>query len=74
MGLAEEGDEQGGCGFTDLGLDLLGGGPVGHVVRVVDVGDDPPHWGGVGWMYFTRARHNSDPGGRKPTLPQVPPV
>ena len=30
----------------DLGIDLLGGGIVGHVVLV----DDSLHWEGVGWL------------------------
>ena len=47
MGLADEGTEQGRCGCPDLGIDLLGGGTVGHAVQVEDVGDDPPHWEGL---------------------------
>ena len=44
----DEGAEQGGCGCPYLGPDLLGGGPVGHAVRVGDVGDDSPHWESFG--------------------------
>ena len=45
LGTADEGAEQGGCGCPDLGPDLLGDGPVGHDVRVRDVG---PELGGFG--------------------------
>ena len=31
-----------------LGPDLLGGGSVGHDIRVKDMGDDTPHWEGFG--------------------------
>ena len=48
MGAADDGAEQGGCGCSYLGPDLLGGGPVGHDVWVRDVGDYPPHWESVG--------------------------
>ena len=48
MGAADESSEQGGCRCPDLVTYLLGGGPVGHVVRVRDVGRDLLHWGGVG--------------------------
>ena len=43
-----KGVDQGGCGWTDLRTDLLGGGPAGHTVWVRDVGHDPPHWEGFG--------------------------
>ena len=44
MGAADKSAEHGGCGCMDLGIDLLGGGIVGHVVLV----DDSLHWEGVG--------------------------
>ena len=36
-----------GCGCPELGPDILGGGTVGIVVQVRDVGDDPTHQEGV---------------------------
>ena len=48
VGGSDEGDDQGGCGCTDLRPYLIGGGPVGRVVRVIDMGDEPPHWKIVG--------------------------
>ena len=42
MGAADNIADQGGCGCTDLVTDLLGGGPVSHVLWVLDVGDEPP--------------------------------
>ena len=48
MGAADGGDEQGGCICPDLRLNSLGGGPVGHAVRVGDVVHDPPYWDGFG--------------------------
>ena len=41
VGAADKVAGQGGRGFPDLGTDLLSGIPVGNVVWVVDVGDDP---------------------------------
>ena len=43
MGVDDEGDVQGGCGCLDLGPDILGSGTAGTILRVGDVGDDPPH-------------------------------
>ena len=43
MGAANEGAEKGGCICLDLRPGLLGGGPVGHVVLFVDVGDERTH-------------------------------
>ena len=48
MGAADKGVEQGGCGCPYLGSYLLGGGIVGHYIRVRDVNHDSPHWEGVG--------------------------
>ena len=48
MGEADMSIEQGGGGCPDLGPDILGGGSVGIVVRVRDVGDDAAHQEGVG--------------------------
>ena len=45
---AELGDDQGGCGCPDLGPYIIGGGSVGHDLRVVDVGHDTTHWEGFG--------------------------
>ena len=50
MSAAGEVAEQGRCGCPDLGVDLLGVGSVGHVVRVVDVGGESLNWEGVGWI------------------------
>ena len=44
VGAVEDGDDQGGCGYLDLGTDLLGDGSVGHAVRVEDMGHETPHW------------------------------
>ena len=41
VGAADKGAGQGGCGFPDLGPDILGSGPVSNFVWVVDVGDGP---------------------------------
>ena len=46
VGAGDKVSYQGGCGCPDLGTDLLGGGPVSHVVWVVDVGDKTPTLGG----------------------------
>ena len=48
MGEADAGVYQGGGRCLDLGTDILGGDSVGNVVRVRDVGNEPPHWEGVG--------------------------
>ena len=48
MGETVEGAGKRGCGCPDLGPDILGGGPVGNYLRVIDVGHDPTHWEGVG--------------------------
>ena len=48
MGAADEGADQEGCRFPDLGTDLLGSVPVGHSLWVIDVGHYPPHWEGFG--------------------------
>ena len=48
VGEADAVVDQGGGGFTDLGTYLIGGGPVGPVVWVRAVGDDPPQWEGLG--------------------------
>ena len=48
VGAAEEGDVQGGWGCPDLGSYLLCSCTVGNVVRVVDMGNDPTNWEGVG--------------------------
>ena len=50
VGAADEGAVQGGCGYPDLGIDLFGGGPVGHAVLVRYMVHDPLHWEGVGWI------------------------
>ena len=44
VGTNEKRAEQGGCGCPGLGKYLLRGVPVGHVVRVGDVGHYPTHW------------------------------
>ena len=44
MGTDDKVAEQGVCKCPDLRSDLLGSGPVGHVVWVVDVSVDSPHW------------------------------
>ena len=41
MSTADEGDDQGYCGYLYLRLYLIGGGLVGHVVWVGNVGYDP---------------------------------
>ena len=46
--LRKECKKQEGFGCPDLGPDLLCSGPVGPVVRVGDVSDDPQNWEGVG--------------------------
>ena len=48
LGASDEGAGQGGCRCPDLSPDILGGGPVGNVVRVGDVADDPPYPEDVG--------------------------
>ena len=48
MGATDEGSGKKGCGFPDLGPDILGGGTSGIVVRVGDLVDDPIHWECVG--------------------------
>ena len=48
MGEAVSGIDQIWCGCPDLGPDILGGGSVGPVARVRDVGDDSSHQEGVG--------------------------
>ena len=50
MGAVDKGADQGWCGRPYLGTDLLGSVPVGHDVQVEDVGHDPPHWEGFGWI------------------------
>ena len=45
---ADAGLEQGGGGCPDLGPYLLGGGAVGPVVRIRNVGDNVVHLEGVG--------------------------
>ena len=50
MGAADEGAEQGGCGYPDLRLDLIGGGPIGHDVLVRGMVHDPLHSEGIGWI------------------------
>ena len=47
MGKADTSVDQGGGGCSDLGSDILGGGSVGNVVWVRDVGDDAAHQEGV---------------------------
>ena len=54
--MADDGVEQGGCRWTDLRPDLLGGGPVGHAVWVGDVGFDLPHW-----EFFGQITSQGDP-------------
>ena len=44
VGVAESCVYQGRCGCPDLGPELLGGGTVGHDLRVGDVGHDTAHW------------------------------
>ena len=51
VGAADKGADQGGCGFPDLGPDILGSGPVSNFVWVVDVGDGPHSLGGC-WADF----------------------
>ena len=46
--MTEEVSGKRGFGCPDLGPDILGGGTVGIVVRVKDVGDNPTHWEDVG--------------------------
>ena len=48
MGATDKGAEKRVCGCPDLGPDILGGGKVGIVVRVGDVGDDSMHREDVG--------------------------
>ena len=48
MGAADAVVEQGGGGCPDLGPDILGGGSVGTIVLVRDMGDDTAHWEVVG--------------------------
>ena len=44
VGAAGGDAEQGGCVYPYFKTDIIGGSPVGHVVRVVDVDDYPPYW------------------------------
>ena len=48
MVTTDEGAEKRVCGGPYLGTYILGGGPVGIVLRVGDVGYDPTHREGVG--------------------------
>ena len=48
MGASKEGVKQGGYGCPELCQYILCSGPVRHVVRVRDVGDNPLYWEGVG--------------------------
>ena len=48
VGKADMGLGQGGGGCPDLRPDILGSCTVGNVVRVVDMGNDPTNWEGVG--------------------------
>ena len=48
MGAADKGDDQGGCGFLDLGPYLLGSGTFVHALQVGSMGDDTPHLEGFG--------------------------
>ena len=48
MGVSNKGYVQVGYRFPDLIPNLLISVPVGHVVRVGDVGDETLHWEGVG--------------------------
>ena len=47
MGATDKGAEERGCGCPDLGTYILGGVPVGNVLHVRDMGDDPTHQEGV---------------------------
>ena len=46
--MADESAEQGDCRYPCIRPDILGGSTFGNVVRVRDVGNEPPHWEGVG--------------------------
>ena len=48
VGDADASHDQGGGGCPDLGTDILGSGPVGPTVRIIDVGDGATHQDGVG--------------------------
>ena len=63
MGAADEGADQEGCRFLDLGTDLIGSGPVGHALWVIDVGHDPPHWEGFGRIPHMTPRTGNVSGG-----------
>ena len=54
--MAEEGDGQVGCRCLELGPDLLFCGPVGYVVHVGYVGDDPRVGGVLGGFHHRVAR------------------
>ena len=54
--MADKGVDQSGVGCLNLGPYPLGGGPVGPIVRVVNVGDEPPYWEGVG-VFHHRVVH-----------------
>ena len=50
VGATEYDIDQGRCGLSELVPYLLGGGSVGHALRVGDVGHDTANWEGFGWI------------------------
>ena len=74
VGANEEGAGKRGGRYPDLKPDKLGGGPFGNDLQARDVGDDPMHQEGVGWIPQQGGQHsdgetNSSREGRRVDIP-----
>ena len=50
MGAANSGVEQGGRGYPNITIDILGGGAIGTDIQVIDMGPHTVYAEGVGWI------------------------
>ena len=50
MGAANSGVEQGGRGYPNIRIDILGGGAIGPDIQVIDISPDTVYAEDVGWI------------------------